>query len=54
MRLDSLVDKMTYPVSINADCNVDSVVLFMRPSLKRADVVAHGFKGCIDGMSEGM
>lgn len=54
MRLGSLLDKMTYPVSINVDCNVDSVVLLMRPSLKRADVVAYELKGCIDGMSEDM
>ena len=53
-RLGSLLDKMTCPVSINADCNVDSVVLLMRPSLKCADVVAYGFKGCIEGLSEDM
>ena len=54
MRLGSLLDKMTCPVSINVDCNVDSVVLLMSLSLKRADVIAYGFKGCIDGMSEDM
>ena len=54
MRLDFLLDNITRPVSINVDFNVDGVVLFMRPSLKRADVVAYWFKGCIDGMSEDM
>ncbi len=52
--LGSLLDKMTYPVSINVDCNIDSVVLLMRPSLKRSYVVAYGLKGCIDGLSGGM
>lgn len=54
VRLDSFQDNITQPVSINVDCNVDSVVLLMRQSLKRVDVVEHGFKGCIDGMSEDM
>ena len=31
-----------------------AVTIYSNPSLKRADVVAYGFKGCIDGMSEGM
>ena len=31
-----------------------AVTIYSNPSLRRADVVAYGFKGCIDGMSEGM
>lgn len=31
-----------------------AVTIYSNPSLKRADVVAYGFKGCIDGMSDGM
>lgn len=54
VRLDSFPDNITRPVSINVDYNIDDVVLFMRQSLKRADVVAYGFKGCIDGLSEDM
>lgn len=31
-----------------------AVTIYSNPSLKRADVVAYGFKGCIDGMSDDM
>ena len=31
-----------------------AVTVCNNPSLKRVDVVAHGFKGYIDDMSEGM
>lgn len=31
-----------------------AVTIYSNPSLRRADVVAYGFKGCIDGMSEDM
>lgn len=29
-----------------------AVTIYSNPSLKRADVVAYGFKGCIDGVPE--
>ena len=31
-----------------------AVTIYSNPSLRRADVVAYGFKGCINGMSEDM
>lgn len=31
-----------------------AVTIYSNPTLKRADVVAYGFKGCIDGLSEDM
>lgn len=31
-----------------------AVTIYSNPSLRRADVVAYGFKGCIDGVSEDM
>lgn len=31
-----------------------AVTIYGNPSLRRADVVAYGFKWCIDGISEGM
>lgn len=31
-----------------------AVTIYSNPSLKRSDVVAYGFKGCIDGLSEDM
>lgn len=31
-----------------------AVTIYSNPSLRRADVVAYGFKGCIDGLSEDM
>ena len=52
VRLDSLADKITRPISMSVFCNIDGVALLMCPSLKRADAVAYGFKGCIDGLSE--
>lgn len=31
-----------------------AVTIYSNPSLRRADVVAYGFKGCIEGLSEDM
>lgn len=39
---------------IKASMTRIAVTIYSNPSLRRADVVAYGFKGCIDGMSEGM
>lgn len=38
--------------SLKASMTRIAVTIYSKPSLKRADVVAYGFKGCIDGMSE--
>lgn len=40
--------------SLKAGMTRIAVTIYSNPSLKRADVVAYGFKGCIDGMSEDM
>lgn len=40
--------------SLKAGMTRIAVTIYSNPSLKRADVVAHGFKGCIDGISGGM
>lgn len=40
--------------SLKAGMASIAVTIYSNPSLKRADVVAYGFKGCIDGLSEDM
>lgn len=40
--------------SLKAGMTRIAVTIYSNPSLKRADVVAYGFKGCIDGISEDM
>lgn len=40
--------------SLKAGMTRIAVTIYSNPSLKRADVVAYGFKGCIDGLSEDM
>lgn len=38
--------------SLKAGMSRIAVTIYSNPSLKRADVVAYGFKGCIEGLSE--
>lgn len=40
--------------SLKAGMTRIAVTIYSNPSLRRADVVAYGFKGCIDGLSEDM
>ena len=40
--------------SLKAGMTRIAAMVYSNPSLKRADVVAYGFKGCIDGLSEDM
>lgn len=40
--------------SLKAGMSRIAVTIYSNPLLKRADVVAYGFKGCIDGISEDM
>lgn len=42
------------PPAIKSGMTSIAVTIYSNPSLKRADVVAYGFKGCIDGLSEDM
>lgn len=40
--------------SIKSGMSRIAVTIYSNPSLRRADVVVYGFKGCIEGLSEGM
>lgn len=40
--------------SLKAGMTRIAVTIYSNPSLKRADVLAYGFKGCIDGMTGDM
>lgn len=50
----SIINGSDMTPSLKAGMTRIAVTIYSNPSLKRADVVAYGFKGCIDGMSEDM
>lgn len=50
----SIINGSDMTTSLKAGMTRIAVTIYSNPSLKRADVVAYGFKGCIDGMSEDM
>lgn len=50
----SIINGSDMTPSIKAGITRIAVTIYSNPSLRRADVVAYGFKGCIDGLSEDM
>lgn len=50
----SIINGSDMAPSLKAGMTRIAVTIYNNPSLKRADVVAYGFKGCIDGLSEDM
>ena len=50
----SIINGSDMTPSLKAGMTSIAVTIYSNPSLKRADVVAYGFKGCIDGLSEDM
>lgn len=49
----SIINGSDMTPAIKSGMTSIAVTIYSNPSLSRADVVAYGFKGCIDGISEG-
>lgn len=50
----SIINGSDTTPSLKAGMTRIAVTIYSNPSLKRADVVAYGFKGCIEGLSAAM
>lgn len=46
----SIINGSDMTPSLKAGMTRIAATIYSNPSLKRADIVAYGFKGCIDGM----